>query len=136
MKSSKSSAEQKYCTFVNWASKEKQQMRMKVQHHSSIAKVKRVHQLLTQYTSKFIASTLTDASLRRIGRKILDPHARKMTTKGTTPEEITSKPEAATPVEAETGVEVKKDLSIACSTRKTLTIGQGIAPFSWNLKRR
>jgi hypothetical protein len=79
-----------------------------------------VHQLSTQHTSKFIASTQTDAGLRRIGRKISDLHARKAITNCTTPEEITSKPEAATPVEAKAGVEVKKDLSIACSTRKTL----------------
>jgi hypothetical protein len=69
MKSFKSSVEQRYCTFVNWASKEKQQMRMEVQDHSSIAKVKRVHQLLMQHTSKFIASTQTDAGLRRFGGK-------------------------------------------------------------------
>jgi hypothetical protein len=51
------------------------------------------------------------------------PCARKATTEGTTPEEITSKLEAATPIEAEVGVDVKKGLSIACYMRKTLTIG-------------
>jgi hypothetical protein len=110
MKSSESSVEQRYSTFINWASKEKQQMRMKVQDHSSIAKVKRVHQLLMQHTSKFIASTQTDAGLQRIGRNILVIRARKAITECTTPEEITSKPEVATPTEAEAGVKVKKGL--------------------------
>jgi hypothetical protein len=64
------------------------------------------------------------------------PPRQKTIKECTTPEEITSKPEAATPVEDEVGVEVKKGLSIACFTRKTLTIRQGIVPFSWNLKRR
>jgi hypothetical protein len=111
-------------------------MIMKVQDHSSTAKVKRVHQLLTQHTSKFIASTQKNVGLWRIGRKISDLRARKAITECTTPEEITSKPEVATPAEAEAGVEVKKGLSIACSIRKRLTIRQGIVPFSWNLKRR
>jgi hypothetical protein len=79
-----------------------------------------------QHTSKFIALTQMDAGLQRIERKISDLHTRKAITECTTPKEITSKPEAATPVEAEAGVKVKKCLSIACSTRKTLTIGQGI----------
>jgi hypothetical protein len=111
-------------------------MRMKVQDHSSIAKVRRVHQILMQHTTKFIASTQTDVGLWRIGRENSDLCARKAITECTTPEEITSKPEAATPAEAEAGVEVKKCLSIACSMRKTLTIRQGIVPFSWNLKGR
>jgi hypothetical protein len=97
-------------------------MRMKVQDHSSTAKVKRVHQLSMQHTSKFIASTQTDADLQRIGRKISDLRARKVITEYTTLEEITSKPEVATPTKIEAGVEVKKGLSIACSTRKTSTI--------------
>jgi hypothetical protein len=98
-------------------------MRMKVQDHSSTAKVKRVHQLLMQHTSKFIASTQTDAALWRIRRKFLDLRARKAIAECTTPEKITSKPEVATPAEAEAGVKVKKGLSIACSMRKTLTFG-------------
>jgi hypothetical protein len=65
-----------------------------------------------------------------IWEKILDIHVRKAITECTTPEEITNKPEAVTPAEAKVGVKVKKGLSIACSTRKTLTIGQGIVPFS------
>jgi hypothetical protein len=71
-----------------------------------------------------------DMGLQRIGRKISDLHARKEMTKCMTLEEIASKPEAATPVEAKAGVKVKKGLPIACSMRKTLTIGQGIVPFS------
>jgi hypothetical protein len=111
-------------------------MRTKVQDHSSTTKVKNVHQLLMQHTSNFIASTQIDAGLRRIGRKISDLRTRKAITERTTPKEITSKPLAATPAEAEAGVEVKKGLSIACSTRKTLTIGKGMVPFSYNPKRR
>jgi hypothetical protein len=105
-------------------------MRTKVQDNSSTTKVKRVHQLSMQHTSKFIASTQTDMGLQRIGRKISDLHARKEMTKCMTLEEITSKPEAATPAEAKAGIKVKKGLPIACSMRKTLTIGQGIVPFS------
>jgi hypothetical protein len=127
--SSESLAEQRYCTFVNWASKEKHQMRMKVQDHLSTSKVKRVHQLLMQHKSKFIASTQTDAGIWRIGRKISDLRTRKAITECTTLEKITSKPEVATPAEAEAGVKVKKCLSIACSTRKTLTIGHGMSHF-------
>jgi hypothetical protein len=67
---------------------------------------------------------------QKIGRKISDLHARKATTECMTLEEITSKPEVATLVEAEIGVKVKEGLSIACPMRKTLTIGQGIIPFS------
>jgi hypothetical protein len=89
-----------------------------------------------QHTRKFIASTQTDAGLQRIGRKILDLCGRKAMTERTTAEEIPSNPEAATPAKAEAGVDLKKDLSIACSTRKILTIRQGIVPFFWNLKRR
>jgi hypothetical protein len=105
-------------------------MRTKVQDHSSTTKVKRVHQLSMQHISKFIASTQMDAGLRRIGRKTSDLRARKAIIERTTTEEITSKPEVATLAEAKVGVEIKKGLSIACSTRKTLTTGQGIVPFS------
>jgi hypothetical protein len=88
-----------------------------------------VHKLLMQHTRKFIALTQTNAGLQRIGRKISDLCGRKVITERTTTEEITSNPEAATLAEAEAGVKLKKDLSIACSTRKILTIGQGIVPF-------
>jgi hypothetical protein len=56
-KSFERSTKQKYYTSVNWPSKEKQQMRMKVQGHSSTVKVKMAHQISTQHTSKSIAST-------------------------------------------------------------------------------
>jgi hypothetical protein len=38
--------------------------------------------------------------------------------------------EMAIQAEAKAGAKIKKDLFIACSTRKTLTIAQGIALFS------
>jgi hypothetical protein len=38
-------------------------MTMKDQYYSSTARVKKVHQVLMLHTSKFIASTLTDADL-------------------------------------------------------------------------
>jgi hypothetical protein len=37
----------------------------------------------------------------------------------TTPEEIMSKPEVATPAKAEAGAEIKKNLFISCSMRDT-----------------
>jgi ribosomal protein S4 len=104
--------------------------------HSSTARAKRVHKLLMQHTRKFIASTQMDAGLQRIGRKISDLCGRKAITERMTAEENTSNLEVATPAEAKAGVKLKKDLSIACSTRKILTIRQGIVPFYWNLKRR
>jgi hypothetical protein len=47
-----------------------------------------------------------------------------------TPGEIIIKLEVTTPTEAEAGAEVKKNLSIVCSMKKTLIIRQGIALFS------
>jgi hypothetical protein len=44
-------------------------------------------------------------------------------------EETTPKPEAVTQVEAKAGTDFKTDLSIACSTRETPIIRQGIVPF-------
>jgi hypothetical protein len=82
-----------------------------------------------QHTSKFIASTQTDVNLQRIGRKISDLCGRKVRTECMTLGEINRKPEVATPTEVEAGTEVKKNLFIACSTKETLTIRQGIAPF-------
>jgi hypothetical protein len=83
------------------------------------------------------------ADHRRIGRKILDLHDQKvraghMIIEETTPkptghmiiEETTPKPEAVTQVEAEAEADFSIDLFIACFTRETLIIGQGIVPFS------
>jgi hypothetical protein len=53
-----------------------------------------------------------------------------------TPGGIISKSEVAIQAQAKAGVEIKKELFIACSTRKTLTTTQGIALFSWSPKRR
>jgi hypothetical protein len=53
-----------------------------------------------------------------------------------TPRGIISKSEVAIQAQAKAGVEIKKELFIACSTRKTLTTTQGIALFSWSPKRR
>jgi hypothetical protein len=91
---------------------------------------------LMQHTSKFIALTQTDVDLWRIGRKISDLRGRKARTECMTLGEIISKPDVATPTETRVGAEVKKNLFIACSMKETPTIGQGIVPFSWNLKRR
>jgi hypothetical protein len=81
------------------------------------------------HTSKFIASTKMDAGLRRIGRRISDVCARKVIAERMTPEEITSKIEVATLAEAEAGVKLKRDLTIACSTKRILTIDKGLSHF-------
>jgi hypothetical protein len=90
MKSSESSAEQKYYTSVNWISKEKQQVRTKVQGHSSIAKVKMAHQISMHHKSKSIASTQMDADLRKIGTKISGLRDKKARTEHMTLGEIIS----------------------------------------------
>jgi hypothetical protein len=77
MKSFESSAERRFYTSVNWASKEKQQMRMKVQDHSSTARAKRAHQVLMHRLNKFIASTRMDVDHRKIRRKISDLYSKK-----------------------------------------------------------
>jgi hypothetical protein len=48
-------------TFVNWARKEKPQTKMKVQGHSSTARAKKAHRVLTHHTNKLTASTHMDA---------------------------------------------------------------------------
>jgi hypothetical protein len=73
MKSSKSLAEQRCYTFVNWARKEKPQTKMKVQGHSSTARAKKAHRVLTHRTNKLTASTHMDADQRKIGRKKFKP---------------------------------------------------------------
>jgi hypothetical protein len=99
-------------------------------------KTKKVHKVSMQHISKFIASIQTDVDLQRIGRKFLDLCDKKPRAEHMTPGEIIIKLEVTTPTEAEAGAEVKKNLSIVCSMKKTLIIRQGIALFSWNPKRR
>jgi hypothetical protein len=65
---------------------------------------------LMLHTNEFIASTLMNANLQRIGRKTTDLHGKKVRIEHVTPGEITSKPEVATPADAEVGAEVKKNL--------------------------
>jgi hypothetical protein len=52
-------------------------MRTKVQDHSSTARAKKVQQVLTWPTNKFIVSTLMEAALQRIGKKISELHNNK-----------------------------------------------------------
>jgi hypothetical protein len=70
------------------------------------------------------------ADHRRIGRKILDLHDQKVRAGHMIIEETTPKPEAVTQFEAEAKADFRIDLFIACFTRETLIIGQGIVPFS------
>jgi hypothetical protein len=82
------------------------------------------------HTSKSIALTQTDTNLCKIGTKISGLSGKKARAEHMTPGEIISKPEAATQAEAKAWAEIKKDLFIACSTRKTPIIRQGIVLFS------
>jgi hypothetical protein len=104
-------------------------MRTKVQGHSSIAKVKRAHQISMHRTSKSITSPRMDADRRKIRTKILGLHGKKVRAEHMTPGEIINKPEAAIQAEAEAVAETKKYLFIACSTRKTPTINKGLPYF-------
>jgi hypothetical protein len=80
-------------------------------------------------TDKFILLIQMGADHRKIGRKILDLHDQKMRAGHMILEETTPKPEAVTQVEAKAGTDFKTDLFIACSTRETPIIRQGIVPF-------
>jgi hypothetical protein len=71
-----------------------------------------------------------DEGLRKIGRKISDPHGWKAIAERTTPEEITITQEVIIQIEAEAGTGAKTDLGIACSMRETQTTGQGTGPSS------
>jgi hypothetical protein len=102
----------------------------KVQGHSSTARAKKAHRVLMHHRNKFTASTQMDAEHLIIGRKILDLHGKKARIERMILGEIITKPEVATQVEAMVRAELKTDLSIACSTKETLTIGQGIVPSS------
>jgi hypothetical protein len=133
---SKSLADQRCHTFISWISKGKQQMRMKVQDHSSTSRAKKAQQVLTWPTNKSTSLTLMEADLWRIGKKTLDLHGRKVRAKCRTQEKIISKTKVATPTGAEAGAEVKKSLCIVCFMRMIRTIGQGIALSSLNPKRR
>jgi hypothetical protein len=62
--------------------------------------------------------------------KFSDLHDQKVRAGHMILEKITSKPEVVTQVKAKAGADFKTDLSIACSMRETLIIGQGIVPFS------
>jgi hypothetical protein len=77
-----------------------------------------------------IALIRMDEGLRKIGRKISDPHGWKARAERTTPEEITTTQEAIIQIKAEAGTGAKTDLGIACSMRETQTTGQGTAPSS------
>jgi hypothetical protein len=77
-----------------------------------------------------------DVDLQKIGTKISGLRGKKARAKHMTPRGIISKSEVAIQAQAKAGVEIKKELFIACSTRKTLTTTQGIALFSWSPKRR
>jgi hypothetical protein len=109
---------------------------MKVQSHSSIARAKRIHQVLTHLTDKSTISTRMGADHRKIRRKNSGLCSRKLRIGHMSLERIATKPKAATQIEAATGAEFKTSPSIACSMKETLTTGQEIAPSSWNPKRK
>jgi hypothetical protein len=103
---------------------------MKVQGHSSIARAKIVIQALTHLTDKFIVSTQMGMDHQKIGSKISDLRDQKVRIVHMILEKIASKLEVVTQVEDKAGANFRIDLFIACSTRGTLIIGQGTAPFS------
>jgi hypothetical protein len=136
MKSSKNSVGRRCYTSVSWASREKTQMRAKVQGHSSIARAKKAHQVLTHLTYKFTVSTQMDVNHQKFGRNILDLLGQKVRIGCMILEKTATKPLVATQIEVAVGAKFKISLSIACSTKVTLTIGQEIVPSSWNPKRK
>jgi hypothetical protein len=77
-----------------------------------------------------------DVDLQKIGTKISGLRGKKARAKHMTPGGIISKSEVAIQAQAKAGVEIKKDLFIACSTRKTLTTTQGIALFFLESKKK
>jgi hypothetical protein len=95
---------------------------MKVQGRSSTTTAKKAHHVSTHLIDKFTASTRMDASHRKNGRKILDLHDQKARIGHMILEGIATKPEVVTQIEVVVGAEFKTSLSIACSTKETLTI--------------
>jgi hypothetical protein len=96
----------------------------KVQGHSSAARAKKVHQVLTHLTDKFIVSTKMGADHRKIRRKISDLHGHKVRIGHMILEKIATKLELVTQDEAEVGAKFRTNLFIACSTGEALIIGQ------------
>jgi hypothetical protein len=130
MKSFGYSIERRCYTFINWASNEKYQMRMKVQGHSTTSRAKKAHRILMHRTNKFPSSSWLDVDHWKIGRKISDLRDKKVSIGCMIPRENINKPGAATQAEAAVGAELKTNLCIACFTKETLTIEQGIVPSS------
>jgi hypothetical protein len=114
----------------------KAQTRTKFQGHSSTARAKKAHQVLSHLTDKFTASTRMDVDHRKIGRKISNLRGQKARIGRMILEKIATKLEAGTQIEAVVGAEFKTNLFTVCSTKETLTIGQATVPSSWNPKRK
>jgi hypothetical protein len=66
----------------------------------------------------------------KLGEKNSNLHNKKAIIEHMTLGEIITKPKEATQIKAVVGAELKTDLSIACSTKETLTTRQGIVPSS------
>jgi hypothetical protein len=98
---------------------------MKVQGHSSTARAKKGTMSLMHRTRKFTTLTQMDVAHRKIGRKILDLHSKKMRIWHMILGDIIIKPGVDTQAEAIVGAELKTYLFIARSTKKILTIRQG-----------
>jgi hypothetical protein len=101
-------------------------MRTKAQDHSNAAKAKKAQQASTQLANKFTALILMDVDLRKIGRKNLGLHSKRMKVDPMNQEGPSEKQRRL----------LQQGLCTVCFMRKTLTIGQGIALSSSNLKRR
>jgi hypothetical protein len=95
-----------------------------------------VQQASTQLANEFATLILMDVDLRKIGRKILGLHSKRMKVYPMNREGTISKAEEVTPTGAKAGADIKTSLCIVCFMGKTLIIIQGVVLSSSNPKRR